>query len=269
MGAAEKSLHVRLGIAGGALVLAGVVFYLRFCGSVDLPARPAAPAVVDSAATEGDTWTRQVADDARTLQLQVVPDRADLAAPFPHQVDERRLELEVGGSVEAAGLRIAVVAAGDTTALQIDNQAASPVAYRVDARTKRPCRTRRQLLHDGLALREKGAIGASAQRGLCAGRVAVVITRVETLQIPLLSYHYVGRLRPSAVGLDEEWISGHRHEGGLSGCDLSLPAVLQREIEAGRTTWRDLADFWATHSCEKYTFPEGYKAHVQGNRVLP
>ncbi|HTM19306.1 MAG TPA: hypothetical protein VL172_02325 [Kofleriaceae bacterium] len=276
MGDAEKSslphgreLAVRAAVVAGALIVAGVVFRLRFCGAVDLEPRPAAPAVVASAGENADdAWTRQVADDARTLRLQRVPDRGDLAAPFPHQLDAARHRLDASAPLETAGLRLTLVTVDDAQALRIDNLSPSPVAYRVDARPER-CRIHRQLRHDALVLREQGTAGDSAVRGMCAGRAAVVVSRVETVQVPLLSYHYVGRLRPSLLGLDEEWIGAHVHEGSLPACDIAIPALLQGDISAGRTTWLDLVDFYATHSCEKYEFPQGYRALAQGNRVLP
>lgn len=286
MGDAEKSsfprgqdLAVRAAILGVALLAAGVVFWLRFCGEVDRPARPAAPSVtepppdrVTGTPQGGDLLDRQRIADARSLRLQRIPGAEEMARGFPHQQSTARQRLEVGQSIEAAGLRIAAVVVNGVMALRIENLAAAPVAYRVDAQADRgrACRGA-SLRHDALALGAKGSANAVAVRGLCPARSesGVTLGRVETVQLPALGFHYVSRMRPAQLGLDEEQVRGHRPGTELAGCEPAAPAWLEGDIESGRTTWRDLVDFYARHPCDKYAFTQGYKAIEQDAQPLP
>jgi len=287
MGDAEKSsfprghdLAARAAVLGAALVVAAVVFWLRFCGEVDRPARPAAPSVTEQQPDQvaagpqgGDLWTRQLAADARSLRLQRVPTAEEMSRAFVHQQSGARQRLEVGQSIESAGLRIVVVDVDGMMSLRIDNLATAPVAYRVDAQPERgrACRGGPYPAHSALVLGERGSPAATVVRGLCPRRsgAGVTIHRVETVQLPSLGYHYLARMRPAQLGLDDEHLRGHRPATDLPGCDPAMPAWLEGDLESGRTTWRDLVDFYARQPCDKYAFSQGYKAVEQGAQRLP
>jgi len=275
-----RDLAQRAAIVAGTLVVAVVVFKLRFCGAVDMPSRPAAPSVQEIAGDQAaaalggsDVYARQIAADAATAHLPRAPGVDEMSRAFPDHVDQARHRLEAGQSFDAAGLRVSAVEVEGMLSLAIENLGSRPVAYRVDARAERgrACRVRHRMPYDALALREQGDKGATAVRSMCGRHKGsgVVVTRVETIELPLLAYHYVSRMTPAALGLDAEELADHRSRSELPRCEILMPAWLESDLSGGRTHWRDLVDFYGRHPCDKYQFPKGYEAQDEGSRALP
>ncbi len=267
--------------AAFALLVGVLLFYVRFCGEPAVPARPAERPLmaVDTAhATESldasrEVFRQRIKSDAKRYRLSAAPTLEELGQPFPHQELTRRISLHPGkgGPVEVAGLRLQAIRQGHVLALRIENLGDTPVAYRVDTRPAlghRACRRKETLPLNAMALREAGDPAAVAVRSECVYKrgKGLVITRVETVQLPALSYYYVSRLQPSSVGLTGDAVRGHRSPEGTP-CQRSLSTVLEGQMRSGQTRWRDLIDFYARHSCEAYRFPNKYKAVKPGEQL--
>ncbi len=270
--------------AGGAalaLLVGVLLFYLRFCGSVAVPARPPERplmAVDTEQATASldanrEVFRQRIDSDAQRYRVSPAPALADLEQSMPFHEATRRIELSPGkgGPVEVAGLRLQAIHQGHVLALKIENLGDHPVAYRVDTRPAlghRACRHKETLPFNAMALREKGNPAAVAVRSECVYKrgKGLVITRVETVQLPMLSYYYVSRLEPSSVGLSDDAVRGHRPPEGPA-CQRSLSVAQEAQMRGGQTTWRDLIDFYARHSCEAYRFPNDYKAVAPGKTI--
>jgi len=270
--------------AGGAalaLLVGVLLFWVRFCGEVAVPARPPerplmavntaqATATLDASR---EVFRQRIESDAQRYRVSPVPTVDDLAQPMAHKESTRRIELSPGkgGPVELAGLRLQAIRKGHVLALRIENLGDHPVAYRVDTRPAlghRACRRKKTLPFNAMALREAGDPAAVAVRSECVYKrgKGLVITRVETVQLPALSYYYISRLQPSSVGLAGDAVRGHRPPEGTA-CQRSLSVALEGQMRTKETTWRDLIDFYARHSCEAYRFPNDYKALDPGRTL--
>ena len=82
--------------------------------------------------------------------------------------------------------------------------------------------------------------------------------KVEVMEIPSLSYHYLCRLRP-VVLLHEERITAGHHAGRGRPCDPIAWADIKAGAEAKQVDWADVVDFYARHSCDEYNFYRGYR----------
>jgi hypothetical protein len=89
------------------------------------------------------------------------------------------------------------------------------------------------------------------------------------MELPRLSYFYVSRLFPSHIGLEGQSTRGHVAPAGNICTNIPEQAI-RRGIERGEVSWRDVVDFYARHSCERYIFPVGYRAFTRtGAYQLP
>lgn len=203
--------------------------------------------------------------------------------PFPYELVDARTPLDPGGpAFETQTLRLSArigKAHANTERgsystehliLRIENKTDRPLAYRVVTRPSASggkCLEKGDLTHNALALRPREAL----ERTECLWHkgMTFTITRVETMVLPPLSYYYVSRLDPVAVGLEERTARAHRPPDkeicvGMDGQAIRLG------LERGRVSWRDVIDFHARHDCRKYLFPVGYRAFTRkGEYVLP
>lgn len=190
------------------------------------------------------------------------PALEELARPLRHHLDDARRVLEVGQPpVVIAGLKIAAVRAGDALGLEIRNEAAMDLAYLVVSEPSPNidnCRGARPLPLNVLL------IGARQRdtRVECVWReeTAIVVTRVETLELPPLSARLVAQVPPAEVGIEERVARGHRAEITGEKCPSIVPQAVRTGLETGEIGWRDLIDFYARHPCRYYQFPVTYRA---------
>lgn len=278
----------RIAVLMVAVLVGAAIVRLSFCRPVDLPAVPAQPppprievgAVQATVASDPAEYAQRVATDSRALRVDPPATPADLSRVMTHQAKDTRLALEPRGkksSAEALGLKLSLsVAEIDGTPrrqmiLTIQNTTEHHLAYRVVSRPSqgtRPCHEKSDFAHNAIAL----APGEKIRRSECIYKSGwrLMIDRVETVELPKLSYFYVSTLAPTALGLDRLSSRGHRAVGGRSPCQVFQSAVLDDALRSGATTWRDLIDFYARHPCQVYTFPNGYKAFASdGERALP
>lgn len=278
----------RIAVATAAVLVGAAIMRLSFCRPVELPAvppRPPAPRievaqVTATVASDPAEYAQRIATDSHALRVDPPATPADLARVMAHQAKATKLALEPKGkkaSTEVLGLKLALsVSDIDGTprrqmVLTIQNTTDHYLAYRVASRPSqgtRPCHEKSDFAHNAIAL----APGEKVRRSECIYKRGwrLMIDRVETVELPKLSYFYVSALSPTALGLDRLSSRGHRAVGGRLPCQTFQSAVLDDALRSGATTWRDLIDFYARHPCQVYTFPNGYKAFAaDGERPLP
>lgn len=262
--------------------------YLRFDYEPRLPPRPPRPPPQDTMAAfrsldwDPNIYRAGVERDAAELHLPPsAPD--DLGRLFPYEVAEPHRTLKIGGSslethdltLSLSGARMQakqnqVMVVTRHLVLRITNRTDEYLAYRVE--TKPPidpfvCHEKNDLPHNAIALAPKESI----ERTECGreGIDSVTVERVETLELPALSYHYVSRLFPQHIGLDPRSTRGHETKSGKICADIPEQTI-RLGMEKGVVTWRDVIDFYARHPCMRYIFYEGYKAFAKAQeRALP
>lgn len=279
--------QVRVGIAALAGVAALAIFYMRFCDEVVLPPKPAPPRLSDNvsptsvtAAVEASAegYAAFLAEDSAAYGVRPSATIESMSKKLPYSLDENRHELQPGGnraSVESSGLRITASARGSgrdqMLTLRIDNLTDKPLAYHIETapeRGTRECVRKSTVRHNALALESKGYVVRS-ECGHKPGK-GIEILKIETMTLPELSYYYVSALSPASVGLDPRPTAGHKPPNNVEPCTRAPSASLERAVETGETSWRDLIDFYARHSCKTYRFPLSYKAFMKsGERPLP
>jgi hypothetical protein len=100
--------------------------------------------------------------------------------------------------------------------------------------------------------------------------IALVVTKVETLELLPLSAYYVRHLPPSIVGIEDRIGRGHRVTDPGPSCSPMLSQAVREQLDRGEIGWRDLVDFYARHRCETYQFPVTYRAFkVDDEQKLP
>lgn len=281
MGNSSAERGITIGWVMGAAALGLVLFYVRFCGVASLPAAPPPPPVmqvdvneVSTSQTSSEIFAQRLAADSERWGVRPTATPESMSAVLAHRSITQRLTLRPGkdGSAEINGLRLEAFTRGKSLGLRIENLADHPVAYRVATRPDRgtrECRKKENWAHNAMALRERGDPAAVAERSECGHRSGkgLVVTAVEVVALEPLSFHYLSRLTPSAVGVTEISANGHRLPPGPSCKRKQIHAVLESAMSDGRTTWRDLIDFYARHSCLEYDFPSNYKAFEGPGRL--
>jgi hypothetical protein len=274
-------------VASGGAVLALTLLRFGFDRDLTLPRNPhprPLPRIAEAAQVAQEV-PRNPAAYAGYLTMDaaeygIAPTTPEMIAKvFRYRVDETEHVLEPGGEramIEAAGLRLSVAVqeerrhAHGLLIMQIENLGDTAVAYRVEtvpSHGTQVCQQKRALPHNAMAL----AAADIETRSECVHREGwtLQVKRVEIVELPELSYHYVSRLMPVQLGIERRTAEGHKPPRGRT-CRLIMTAQIARAIERGDTTWRDLVDFYARHRCDTYAFPPGYKAfQVDGEQLLP
>ena len=272
----------RAAVVAGGLLLVLLMIEVRFGYDLTLPERPPRPRVTVAeahaitAAVDRDpaAYAEYLRRDAATYGVAPVSPAA-MGKVLPYFTDDTDYVLRPGSddaSVQIGALRLTAVVQEQNgpgkslLLLQIENMGKRPLAYRVDTRPSKGtqvCHQKLDLPHNALAV----AAGDMEVRSECIYRSgwALEIHHVETIALSDLSFHYVSRLAPAAVGLEARTGAGHRPPAGAI-CNVILSADVIRSIEQGETSWRDMIDFYARHRCETYTFPVGYRAFVEDDQ---
>lgn len=267
----------RLGVLAGGAVLVVIIAYLRFCGSLSLPAKPAPPSgpkgterqLLAQAAGSPSVYQNYLQSDASAAGVQA-PSIEEMSRKFPYRVDEARHVLELGKPpIEVAGLRLHLERTNDLVVLVIKNLVGSDVAYEV---TTIPSVSPATCSRAGVLPYNASVIakGTSATRTECIYRdgISVLVTKVEAMEIPPLAAAYLSQVPPQVLGIEDRLARGHR--AGVSPCSPVVSAALKGALDQGLLGWRDLADFYARHRCQTYQFPLSYRAFKSdGERGLP
>jgi hypothetical protein len=269
----------RIGVLAGGLLLVVVITYLRFCGTLSLPAKPEPPTgptgtqrqlLTQTTATQG-MYVNYLERDAASAGVRT-PTADEMSRKLPAHSDEARHVLEPGKpAIELAGLRLRAERAGDAVVLVIQNLLASDVAYLV---TTSPsvgtalCNSARPLPINALVISK----GGSETRTECTYRdgISIVVTRVETVEVSPLSSFYLSEVPPSVVGIEDRVARGHHGVETKEPCSTIVSQVVRTGMDRGEIGWRDLVDFYARHRCQTYQFPTSYRAFKSdGERSLP
>jgi hypothetical protein len=278
----------RVAVVVAAVALAGTIARLSFCRGGELPAVPPRPRprpvpvakLTASVQADPAVYAEHLAKDSRALRIEPPVTPADMARAFAFESSDTPIALAPrgkGSSAEVLGLALSLAVEDiegtprRQMVLTIRNTSDAYLAYRVVTRPSqgtRPCHEKLDLAHNAVAL----APGEKVRRSECIYRSGyrLFVNRVETAVVPVLSYHYLSSLPPSALGLDLLPARGHRPPAGRPLCRVFQSAALDESLRSGQTTWRDLVDFYGRHSCQIFTFPPGYKAFSRdGERALP
>ncbi len=271
----------RLATLVGAFALVVLIGYVRFCGSVSLPAKPPPP--TGPSGTQTQLLAQSTASPAvYKTYLDSDAAAAGVAAPTPelmakklaYRVDEARHVLELGKPpIESAGLRIRLERAGDSIVTVIENKLDSAVAYQVVSSpsggvSSSACSKAAPLPFNATVI----AKGASERRTECVYRdgMAIIVTKIETIEVGPLSAWYLSQVPPSVMGIEQRLARGHQAAQGSEPCSPVVSQVVRTGLERGEIGWRDLADFYARHRCQTYPFPPSYRAFKSdGEYALP
>jgi len=268
-------------LAGLAVGMA-VLFGAGPPGAPPRPRIPAAPAPTSAEMKYAPALYRALIEqDARTMGVPA-PTAAELSSVFRYS-DElpSRRKLRAGATLRAGGLSISLIVrreAGavegqsfraDHLVLKIENLTGHHLAYRVSTAVPDPgrCEAKGVIVHDAIALRPHETILRTECLYQQAGEVEV--TRVETMELPALSYLYVSRLTPGLVLYDGRTSVGHTIPKG-SVCPQTFSWREVRDGAArGQIAWRDIIDFYARHNCDEYAFFPGYRYRIDAAAPLP
>jgi hypothetical protein len=269
----------RIGVGIGGIVLVAVITYVRFCGSLSLPAKPPplqAPQgtqrqLISNTTASPSAYLEGVERDAASAGVRT-PTMDEMARKLAYRVDDARHVLEVGKpAIEVAGLRLRAERSGDALVLVIQNLVESDLAYEVSTAPSIAvgiCNSVRALPINAMVI----AKGATATRTECAWRdgMSLAVTKVETTEVGPLSSYYLSELPPSLLGIDARVIRGHRGVDSKEPCSGVVSQVITSGLERGDIGWRDLVDFYARHRCQSFRFPFSYRAfRSDGERSLP
>jgi hypothetical protein len=100
--------------------------------------------------------------------------------------------------------------------------------------------------------------------------MSIIVTKVETIELPPLSAWYVAQVPPQVVGVEDRIARGHRGVDAKEKCSSVVSQVVRTGLDRGDIGWRDLVDFYARHRCQTYQFPSNYRAFKSdGERAVP
>ena len=268
-------LFVALGAAALLLVTAvvGMKFLVRPPPPPPPPETRASEVVVSMEAPV--LYKAGLEQDAKRYGVPVVTPE-EIAQPLVRTVElDAPRTLHVGESFETANLKISAASvkswaqgAGggfryDHLMLSIVNRSGKTLAYRVDTEVDHPesCRSQGIVPHNALAMLP----GEKIDRTECLFHPGITLTikRAETITLPQLGYYYISRLIPSQIGFDERGSAGHAEFAsalfGPAAREQVCNLAWWRDVEVWGAGWADLIDFYARHSCDKYSLYKGYR----------
>lgn len=269
----------RIGVLAGGVVLVLVITYLRFCGSLALPAKPPAPTgptgtqkqMLSQATASPGMYLSFLERDAAAAGVRA-PTPDEMSKKLPYRVDDARHVLELGQpAIEVAGLRLHLELAGDAVVLAITNLEKSDLAYNVVTTPSigtRPCFSVRALSINAMVINK----GGSELRTECAFRdgISIIVTKVETLEVGTLSAYYLSEVPPTLVGIEDRLARGHHGVEAKVPCTAVISQVVRSGMDRGDIGWRDLVDFYSRHRCQSYNYPSSYRAFKSDNeRPVP
>lgn len=269
----------RIGVVVGGIVLVAVITYVRFCGSLSLPAKPpplqgpqgTQRQLIAATTSSASAYRDYLERDAAEAGVRV-PTIDDMGKKLAYRVDDARHVLEPGKpAIEVAGLRLRVERSADSLVLVIQNLVDSDLGYEVTTEPSTGdsiCTSVRALPINAMVIEK----GASETRTECAWRdgMSLAVTKVETVEVNPLSSFYLGQVPPALVGIDARIARGHHGVDSKEPCPGVISQVVSSSLQRGDLAWRDLVDFYARHRCQTFQFPISYRAFKSDNeRPLP
>jgi hypothetical protein len=283
-----KTLGLAVGAAGVTVIVIGAV--LLYAGEPPPPpARPKAPpppeVMMNSVLKYSQpVYKALVESDARTWKLPAIA-LEELGRPNPYFAElrgRRRLKAKgKGKGVETAHLRLSLEIskkkamlegqsfAVDHLVLRIENRTNKHLAYRIETMVSdtNKCTSKGDLPHNALVLEPRQTV----LRTECLYRddESVDVGRVEVIELPALSAHYVSRLPPNPTLYDSRTAAGHVPLSGTLCPQTFSWRDIQEGIERKEIGWRDVIDFYARHNCEEYSFFRAYRYRTAAADPLP
>jgi len=280
-------------VLGGVLVFAMVLLRLRFGYAFETPEPPPTTAEMygdtPSIATPNRTqpeedegvsaYAEELANDSKKYSIRPVATVASTSRALRYAQDVEVRPLVPGAApIEVLGLKLsASVKDLKNTAFQqyeltIENMRSKAVAYRI--RTKpsvnpKVCYRKQDQRHNAVALDRRAKI----TRSECVWRKgwSMELLSVEVIDLPSLGFAYVSAVPPARLGVDTRTGRGHRPDHSATRiCNVVHSVSVEKAMENGEVTWRDLVDFYARHRCESYVFSATYRAFEgEGDLALP
>jgi hypothetical protein len=283
----EKQVYLAGGLLAVAMFAGGMSAW--FGGEVDkLPVRH-----LPQVAAPEETITRELrfgveyykallTEDAKKYGV-TAPDPKDFAQPFALFVEftgRQRLQARKEGGLETKHLKITLEItkewaqapgggfATEHAVVRIANKSDKYLAYRVvtEPSDVRRCLNKGEIPQNAVALTPQEEVART--ECMIDQTTAIYVVKVEVMEIPPLSYHYLCRLRPIVLLHEERITSGHQAGRGKP-CDPIAWADIKAGAEAKQVDWADVVDFYARHSCDDYTFFRGYKFAISALPRLP
>jgi hypothetical protein len=278
-------LQYRIAVGVGVAILAGVVIKARFCGDLTLPPKPPKPElrnvradeVLDAAGRNPLTYKGFLERDSALIGMGRSVQPEEMAKVMPHAVDTTARTLAPGQTVDVLGLRLSVSVLRDdgspVLALTIENLGDVDLAYNIVTEPSRDaamCHAKRVLPYNAMVITARGA----EVRGECVYKsgLELKVKKVETIALTALQAYYVNLVPALGVGIEARVAKGSRPTlpANKQPCNRSLSQSTRTALETGSVGWRDMIDYYGRHTCETYSFPDGYRAFTEdGQRSLP
>lgn len=234
--------------------------------------RPRARAQGKQLAKRQRAYVQRLLADARRYDVDLQPKK--LFAPFPYSVTmgtwklaahrDRLVTKELRLTTEVRKLDTPLGALGryqaPTIVLTVENRTDDHIAFRVVTRPsgKANCRTKAMIGQTTFVLGPRGAL--SRTECIASGRGDhLTVLHVDVMRIPALSYHYLVKLKPTAVLLSTRSSAGHRTPAGHTLCGSVPRQKIKQGVQAGTASWADVMDYYARYSCDRFDFRIGYR----------
>lgn len=238
----------------------------------DATPRPQPRAAARRLAKRQRDYVKRLLADAWRYDVDLQPNK--LFAPFPYVVTQGRWKLPAHrGRLVTAELRLTtgvrqmdtpLGALGryqaPTIVLTVENRTDDYLAFRVITHPSgnASCRTKAKLPQTTFVLGPREAL--SRTECLASGRGdRLTVHRLDVMRIGPLAYHYLVKLKPTAVLLAARTSEGHRPPPGHTPCGSVPRQRIQQAVQSGAATWADVMDFYARYSCERFDFRVGYR----------
>lgn len=217
-------------------------------------------------------YVQRLLADAWRYDVDLQPKK--LFAPFPYVVTAgswglaahrgRLVTAELRLTTEVRKLDTPLGAIGryqaPTLVLTVENRTDDHIAFRVITRPsgKASCRTKAMIGQTTFVLGPRGAL--SRTECLAGGRGdRLTVHHLDVMRIPALSYHYLVKLKPTAILLPARTSQGHRTPAGHTLCGSVPRQAIKQGVQAGTASWADVMDFYARYSCDRFDFRIGYR----------
>lgn len=264
----------------GVGLIAGLTTW-RFCGDVQIAAKPAAPVLRGKTAGELFTtstqtkgvWAGYLESDAHTAGIPA-PSESEVAKVLPWREGQTTTDLTINSAaVELAGLSVQFKhdTATDNAVVVLSNASEHPLAYQLIAATSASsyvCNNVKHSPHNTMVVAAKSSETVS----VCQFRDGISASiKLQTIELTPLAAFYVQQVPPTLVGVDDKLAKIHHNDRATpSSCDAKPSSGVKGGLGNGKIRWRDLIDFYARHRCETYRFPLTYRSFtVDAERPLP
>ncbi len=149
----------------------------------------------------------------------------------------------------------------------LTNTSDMPLAYNlsVKAPTRGDCASRGARQHNAMAL----GPGEVAEITVCSGETSLEVSKLEVIPLNALSFIYISKLPPSAIGAPLLENRAHTPPQGVTVCSDVPSERLTERMRLGELAWADIIDFYARHNCERAQIMPGYRRQTSRLLELP